>query len=441
MRSALPKVLQPLAGQAMLAHVLKAATSLKPEGVHVVIGHAAEQVREAFAGGPWNWVMQTQRLGTGHALQQVLPALRDAPDTARVLVLYGDVPLITKQTLTELLTVSEPLAVLSAELDDPTGYGRIIRGDGGRVDAIVEQRDTSPEQAAVREINTGVIVAELGPLRRWLGELSNDNAQGEFLLTDIFASARRDAMAAVPVLCGDAAEVAGANDPWQLAELERAWQMRTVRGYCEAGLRVADPARVDVRGELSFGSDVSIDVNVIIEGTVTLGDGVRIGPFTRLCNVDLAAGSEVLGHCDLDGVRSLGACRIGPFARLRPGTELAEGAHLGNFVETKKTRIGSGSKANHLTYLGDCEVGSGVNIGAGTITCNYDGVNKSLTRIEDLAFIGSNSSLVAPVTVGRGATVGAGSVISRDAPADKLSMTRAPQRSVDGWSRPTKRST
>ncbi|MEN5204707.1 bifunctional UDP-N-acetylglucosamine diphosphorylase/glucosamine-1-phosphate N-acetyltransferase GlmU [Stenotrophomonas sp. TWI700] len=437
MKSALPKVLQPIAGRPMLAHVIDTARQLQPEAIHVVYGHGGEAVRQAFADQPdLRWAEQGQQLGTGHAVLQAMP---EVPDAATVLVLYGDVPLIRAETLRHLLSQPGRLAVLVAEVADPTGYGRIVRNAEGKVGAIVEQKDASDEQRSIRTINTGIITAESTALRRWLSQLSNANAQGEYYLTDIFAAAASDYTPAEMAFVQEPQDAEGANDPWQLAQLERAWQLREVRALCAQGARVLDPARLDVRGTVTVGSDVQIDVNVILEGRVVLGDGVSIGAFTRLKDVTLAAGTVVKPHCDLDGVVSEGAADIGPFARLRPGTVLAEGSHVGNFVETKKVVLGAGSKANHLTYLGDAVIGSKVNIGAGTITCNYDGVNKSQTTIGDRAFIGSNSSLVAPVVIGEGATVAAGSVITRGAPADKLTVARARQETIDGWKRPTKK--
>jgi bifunctional UDP-N-acetylglucosamine pyrophosphorylase/glucosamine-1-phosphate N-acetyltransferase len=337
-----------------------------------------------------------------------------------------------------LLDAPGRLAVLAAELPEPTGYGRILRDAEGRVASIVEQKDADEEQRRIRLVNTGVIVADSTALRRWLDHLGNDNAQGEYYLTDVFAAAADEYAAAEIVVVADPLETEGANDAWQLARLERAFQLRQVRALCVDGARVADPARIDIRGSVRVGLDVEIDVDVVFEGDVVLGDGVRIGPFCRIKDSTLAAGTEVRAHCDLDGARSEGAVHIGPYARLRPGTVLADGAHIGNFVETKNARVGVGSKANHLSYLGDAVVGAGVNIGAGTITCNYDGVNKSTTTIHDNAFIGSNSALVAPVTIGEGATIGAGSVIGRDAPAGALTVARARQVTLDGWVRPVK---
>ena len=437
MKSALPKVLQPIAGRPMLAHVIETARQLQPEAIHVVYGHGGEAVRQALADQPdLRWAEQSEQLGTGHAVLQAMP---EVPDAATVLVLYGDVPLIRGETLRHLLSQPGRLAVLVAEVADPTGYGRIVRNAEGKVGAIVEQKDATDEQRSIRTINTGIITAESTALRRWLSQLSNANAQGEYYLTDIFAAAASDYTPAEMAFVQDPQDAEGANDPWQLAQLERAWQLREVRALCAQGARVLDPARLDIRGTVTVGSDVQIDVNVILEGRVVLGDGVSIGAFTRLKDVSLAAGTVVKPHCDLEGVVSEGAADIGPFARLRPGTVLGEGSHVGNFVETKKVVLGAGSKANHLTYLGDAVIGSKGNIGAGTITCNYVGVNKSQTTIGDRAFIGSNSSLVAPVVIGEGATVAAGSVITRGAPADKLTVARARQETIDGWKRPTKK--
>jgi len=436
MKSALPKVLQPIAGRSMLAHVIDTARQLGPEAIHVVHGHGGEQVRAAFAGQEdLQWAEQAQRLGTGHAVEQAMPQV---PDAANVLVLYGDVPLIRAETLKRLLGAMGRLAVLVAEPADPTGYGRVLRDAEGRVAAIVEHKDASEAQLRVRAVNTGIIAAESTALKRWLAHLSPDNAQGEYYLTDIFASAAAEYSPAEMVLVADPQEAEGANDPWQLAQLERAWQLRAAKALCLQGAHMADPARVDQRGTVKVGLDVRIDVDVVFEGEVELGDGVQIGPFTRLRDVRLAAGTIVRAHCDLEGVVAEGAALIGPYARLRTGTVLAEGAHVGNFVETKKARIGIGSKANHLTYLGDAEIGAGVNIGAGTITCNYDGVNKWVTKIGDGVFVGSNSALVAPIELGDNSTIGAGSVLTRNAPAGALTVARAKQISIESWQRPQK---
>ena len=437
MKSDLPKVLQPIAGRPMLAHVFDAARALQPAAIHVVYGHGGEAVRAAFADQPdLQWAEQREQLGTGHAVQQAMPQV---PDDAKVLVLYGDVPLIRAETLRHLLSQPGRLAVLVAEVANPTGYGRIVRNAEGRVAAIVEQKDATDEQRAIRTINTGIISADGTALRMWLSQLSNSNAQGEYYLTDVFASAAAEYTPADMAFVDDAQEAEGANDPWQLSQLERAWQLRQVRALCAQGARVLDPARLDIRGTVRVGRDVQIDVNVILEGDVELGDGVSIGAFTRLKDVKLAAGTVIKPHCDLDGVVSEGAADIGPFSRLRPGTVLEEGSRVGNFVEIKKVTLGAGSKANHLTYLGDAVIGSKVTIGAGTITCNYDGVNKSQTTIGDNAFVGSNSSLVAPVTIGGGATIAAGSVITRNAPEGQLTVARARQQVIEGWHRPVKK--
>lgn len=439
MRSRLPKVLAPIAGKPMLHHVIDAARSLSPETIHVVRGHGGDQVMASLStAADVVFVEQAKQLGTGHAVMMAMPQV---PDSARVLVLYGDVPLIEANTLASLLAALDhdtPLAVLTANFAEPKGYGRIIRNDAGRVVAIVEEKDASPEQRQIREINTGMIAADAKALRHWLATLGNQNAQGEYYLTDVFAKAAADAQPAAAVIIGSEEEALGANDPWQLADLERRWQRRAARALCVQGVRFADPNRFDLRGTLTVGQDVEIDIDVIIEGKVHLGDGVRVGPFTRIRDCTIAAGTEIRAHCDLDGADIQGAAQIGPYARLRPGTVLAEGVHIGNFVETKNAHLGVGSKANHLTYLGDARIGAKVNVGAGTITCNYDGVNKFQTIIEDGAFIGSNSALVAPVTIGQMATIGAGSVISKDAPADQLTVSRARQVSLPGWQRPKK---
>jgi bifunctional UDP-N-acetylglucosamine pyrophosphorylase/glucosamine-1-phosphate N-acetyltransferase len=436
MKSALPKVLQPIAGRPMLAHVIDVARALGAVGIHVVYGHGGAQVRAAFADQvDLAWAEQARQLGTGHAVQQAMP---DVPDGVRVLVLYADVPLTTTDTLHALLAADGALAVLVAELDDPSGYGRVLRDADGRVAAIVEHKDANAEQRAVHTINSGIIVADAAALRRWLDALRSDNAQGEFYLTDVFAQAAAESQPAAIATCADPIEVEGANDAWQLARLERAFQLRAAKALALSGVRLVDPARFDQRGTVFAGRDVSIDADVILEGEVVLGDNVRIGPFCRLRNVSIGAGSEVRAHCDIDGARIGDGCVIGPYARLRPGTELAAGAHIGNFVETKKVRLGKDSKANHLTYLGDALIGDRVNIGAGTITCNYDGVNKHVTRIEDEVFVGSNSALVAPVTIGEGATIAAGSTITSNVTAGELGVARGRQINVKGWHRPKK---
>ncbi len=436
MKSARPKVLQRIAGVSMLGHVIASARELGALRVHVVYGHGGDQVRAAFANQDLTWALQERQLGTGHAVLQALPAI---DDDARVLVLYADVPLITTATLRALLDAArDGLAVLAEVVADPRGYGRLLRDANGAVTAIVEERDATPAQRAIDWINTGVIVAGAADLKRWLARVGNTNSQGEYYLTDIFALAAAEGRPSACVRCLDSGEAEGANDAWQLARLERRLQLRRAKTLALAGARLADPARIDIRGTVTVGRDVEIDVDVIFEGEVVLGDDVRVGPFTRLRDVRLGAGTNVHAHCDLDGAVVGEGCLIGPYARLRPGTELAADAHVGNFVETKKTRIGRGSKANHLTYLGDAEIGAGVNVGAGTITCNYDGANKHLTQIGDGAFIGSNSALVAPVSIGADATIGAGSVITSAVPDGALAVARARQTVVPNWQRPKK---
>jgi bifunctional UDP-N-acetylglucosamine pyrophosphorylase/glucosamine-1-phosphate N-acetyltransferase len=435
MRSARAKVMLPLAGRPLLAHVIETARALQPAAMHVVHGFRGDQLQAAFSSATdLAWVHQAEQRGTGHAVQL---ALANVPDEARVLVLYGDVPLLRPQTL-ELLVAVPQTSILVAELADPAGYGRIVRDADGRVLAVVEEKDCTPAQRAITTVNTGIVAADAQLLRGWTATLDNRNAQGEFYLTDIFAKAAANGTPATVVRCADAIEAFGANDAWQLAELERHYQRRQARALCLHGVRIADPARFDLRGTLACGRDVEIDVDTVFEGNVLLGDEVRIGPFCRIRNSSLAAGTQVHAHCDLDGVVTHGAGLIGPFARLRPGAELADGAHVGNFVEMKKATLGKGSKANHLSYLGDATVGAGVNIGAGTITCNYDGVNKHVTVIEDGAFIGSNTALVAPITVGKDATIGAGSTLGKNAPAGELTVARAKQTTVRNWKRPTK---
>ncbi|MBD8898675.1 bifunctional UDP-N-acetylglucosamine diphosphorylase/glucosamine-1-phosphate N-acetyltransferase GlmU [Rhodanobacter sp. DHG33] len=437
MKSTRPKVLMPLAGRPLLGHVLATARALRPAAVHVVYGHGGDQVQAAFAGqADLHWVLQAERLGTGHAVEQALP---DVPDGAQVLVLYGDVPLTRAETLQKLVQVEGGFGLLAIRVADPRGYGRVLRDGNGHVRSVVEEKDASDEQRAIDLVNTGILVAPAAALRQWIGQLDRNNAQGEYYLTDIFAMAAGEVRPALSVECSDPVEASGANDALQLAGLETEYRQRAARALMLAGVRLADPTRVDVRGEVSHGRDVELDIDVILEGEVSLGDEVRVGPFSRLKDVKLAAGTVVLAHCDLEGVVTHGPCTIGPFARLRPGTELDAGVHVGNFVETKKTRIGENSKANHLTYLGDTVIGRGVNVGAGTITCNYDGVNKFVTYIEDGVFVGSNSSLVAPVTIGAQATIGAGSVITRDAPAGELTVARGRQLTLVGWTRPTKK--
>jgi bifunctional UDP-N-acetylglucosamine pyrophosphorylase / glucosamine-1-phosphate N-acetyltransferase len=438
MRSHLPKVLHTLAGRPLLGHVLDAAAALGAAAVHVVYGHGGERVREAFPEHAVNWVLQERQLGTGDAVAR---AMSHIGDESRVLVLYGDVPLITPATLQRLVSAAgfEAIGLLTAVLPDPTGYGRILRAAHGGVQRIVEQKDATAEDLAVTEINTGMLAAPAAALRGWLAALDPRNAQGELYLTDCIALAVRDGMPVHTVAPATLSEVEGVNDRVQLAALERVYQRTQAERLMRAGVTLLDPARFDLRGELTAGRDVVIDTNVLIEGTVQLGDGVRIGPNTVLRDCTLGEAVEVLSHCLIDGAEVGPGARIGPFARIRPETALAASVHVGNFVEIKKSRVGEGSKINHLSYVGDTDIGTGVNIGAGTITCNYDGANKHRTVIGDHAFIGSDTQLVAPVEVGAGATIGAGSTITRDAPAEKLTLSRAPQKTIEGWQRPTKK--
>jgi bifunctional UDP-N-acetylglucosamine pyrophosphorylase/glucosamine-1-phosphate N-acetyltransferase len=436
MKSNRAKVLMPLAGRPLLAHVIAAARVLQPANIHVVYGHCGEQVQAAFADQPdLRWVLQAERLGTGHAVGQ---ALGGVPAEARVLVLYGDVPLTRVATLRQLEQAEGGFSLLTTRLADPRGYGRVLCDGNGKVRAVIEEKDANADQRAVNLVNTGILVADAKALRGWIKRLDRNNAQGEYYLTDIFGMAAEEGRGALSVECADPIEAAGANNPLQLTELEAAYRQRAAHALLADGVRLADPVRIDVRGTVAPGRDVELDIDVILEGHVVLGDDVRVGAFTRLKDVQLAAGTVVQSHCDLEGVVTHGPCTIGPFARLRPGTELDAGVHVGNFVEIKKTHLGEGSKANHLSYLGDSEIGRGVNVGAGTITCNYDGVNKFVTRIGDGAFIGSNSALVAPVTIGAQATIGAGSVITHDAPEGELTVARGRQQTFPGWKRPQK---
>ena len=438
MRSDLPKVLQPLAGQPLLGHVLATASGLGIEDICVVYGHGGDAVPTAFPGPGVRWVLQAEQLGTGHAVQQAMP---NTPDGNRVLVLFGDVPLLTQRTLRRLLdaTPADEIAVLTVDLDDPEGYGRIVR-EGDNVVGIVEQKDATAEQRAIGEINTGVMVCPAERLRRWLIDLDNDNAQGEYYLTDVIAMAVADGVTVHGVKAENWTEVMGINDKKQLAEAERALQSRLVDELMTQGVGFADPARVDIRGTLQCGKDVFIDVNVVFEGDVTLGDGVKIESNNVIRDSSLGAGTVLHPNCHLEGATTGEQCEIGPFARMRPGAALANRVKLGNFVEVKKSTIADGSKVNHLTYIGDTEIGTGVNVGAGTITCNYDGANKHKTTIGDDVFIGSGVNLVAPVEIGKGATIGAGSTITKEAPAEQLTLERSKQVTVKGWKKPTKKS-
>jgi bifunctional UDP-N-acetylglucosamine pyrophosphorylase/glucosamine-1-phosphate N-acetyltransferase len=436
MHSHLPKVLHPIAGKALAAHVLDTARRLGQSRICLVVGHGGDVVRSALAAADVACAVQEPQLGTGHAVMQALPLLDGEGMT---LVLYGDVPLIQAATLQRLVQAAgDGLAVLTVDLENPKGYGRIIRDSAGRVQRIVEEKDATPAERLVRETNTGIMALPTARLQDWLSRLSNDNAQGEYYLTDVVALAVADGVPVHTAQPEGEWEVAGVNSKVQLAELERVYQLRLAHGLLEQGVRLADPARLDVRGQLRCGRDVAIDVGCVFEGEVVLEEAVDIGPYCVLKNVTVKAGARIAAFSHLEGAVVGPDAIVGPYARLRPGTELGAEAHVGNFVELKNSILGTGSKANHLAYVGDATVGQRGNIGAGTITCNYDGANKHRTVIEDDAFIGSDSQLVAPVTVGRGATLGAGTTLTKDAPADSLTVSRARQVSLAGWKRPEK---
>jgi bifunctional UDP-N-acetylglucosamine pyrophosphorylase / glucosamine-1-phosphate N-acetyltransferase len=439
MHSDLPKVLQPLAGLPLLAHVLATARELGPVAIHVVYGHGGDEVKAAFADQPdLSWALQSQQLGTGHAVLQALPSI---PDDHQVLVLLGDVPLVRPRTLQRLINDSADgaLALLTAAVDDPTGYGRVIRDERGEVARIVEEKDASDDERRVNEVNTGLMAFAAGPLRRFLAKLDNDNAQGEYYLTDVIARAVEDGTKVQGIVIDSAAEVLGINDRAQLAVAERMLQRQIALDLMSRGVTFADPERVDVRGELTVGRDVFIDVGAVFEGKVELGDRVRIGPYAVIADSKLGAGTVVHAHSVITEAESGPHCEIGPFARLRPAAKLAKNVKIGNFVEVKKSTIADGSKVNHLSYVGDAAIGRDVNVGAGTITCNYDGANKHKTAIGDRAFIGSGTMLVAPVAVGADATIGAGSTITRDAPPGELTLERSKQTTIPGWQRPKKK--
>ena len=437
MRSALPKVLHRIAGRPLLAHVIDAARALKPDRIHVVVGHGGDAVRAVFAGEAIEWVEQARRLGTGHALMQALPRI---PRAATVLVLNGDAPLVRVETLRKLVRAAgKGIAIATSDLSDPTGYGRVVRDAKGRVQRIVEQKDAKRAELAIREWYAGFLAGNASRLAGWLAKVANRNAQKEYYLTDLIGIAAAAGAPVSAVKATERMEVAGVNSREELAILERAFQNAQAKKLLADGVALADLWRVDVRGDLACGQDVAIDVNCVFEGRVRLGDGVRIGPNCVLRNVTVAAGTEVLAFSLLEDAEVGAGCRIGPYARLRPGAQLAEGVHIGNFVEVKASRIGAGSKANHLAYIGDSEVGSRVNIGAGTITCNYDGVAKHRTIIEDDCFIGSDATLVAPVRIAKGSYIGAGSTISRDTPAGQLTVARARQVSIPRWAPPRKK--
>ena len=440
MKSSLPKVLHPIAGRSMLEHVLSAAEQTlggEEQQAHVVIGHGADKVRENLSHAQVNWIEQTEQLGTGHAVIQAAPAC-DGADV--VLVLYGDVPMIQPGTLKSLVSACDGknLALLTVDLANPSGYGRIVRDDMGAIQAIVEDKDASPEQKAITETNTGIMAIPGARLGEWLNNLNNDNAQGEYYLTDIVAMAVEEGTPVVHARPGSEMEVQGVNNRVQQAQLERLLQQRNAEQLMHDGVTLMDPSRLDIRGTLTCGHDVVIDINSVFEGEVVLGDDVIIGPNCHIKNAVIGNGTVVKANSVIEDASVGESCDVGPFARLRPGTRLENKAKIGNFVETKKAHIGVGSKVNHLSYVGDAEVGVGVNIGAGTITCNYDGANKFKTTISDGAFIGSNTALVAPVSVGKDAVVGAGSTVTAEVPDGHLGVARGKQRNIPGWKKPVK---
>ncbi|MGF1877808.1 bifunctional UDP-N-acetylglucosamine diphosphorylase/glucosamine-1-phosphate N-acetyltransferase GlmU [Photobacterium frigidiphilum] len=436
MYSNLPKVLHTLAGKPMAKHVIDTCGDLGASHIHLVYGHGGDTMQQVLADEPVSWVLQAEQLGTGHAVNQASPGLAD---NEKVLILYGDVPLISGDTLTNLLDAQPDggIALLTVVLDNPIGYGRIVRRNGPVV-AIVEQKDASEEQKLIKEVNTGVMVANGGDLKRWLGQLKNENSQGEYYLTDIIAIAHDEGRAVEAVHPVNPIEVEGVNNRIQLARLERAYQAMQAERLLEQGVMLRDPSRFDLRGKLQCGTDVEIDVNVIIEGNVSIGNNVLIGAGCVLKDCEIDDNSVIRPYSVIEGATVGEDCTVGPFTRLRPGAELVGDSHVGNFVEMKKSRLGRGSKANHLTYLGDADIGDRVNIGAGTITCNYDGVNKFKTEIGDDVFVGSDTQLIAPVKIAKGATIGAGATINRDIGEGELVITRAPARTIKGWKRPVK---
>lgn len=440
MHSRLPKVLQPLAGRPMLDWVLESVSPLAPQGTTVVVGHGAEIVRERYAGRKGvRFALQSEQLGTGHALRCALPQID--PEDPSTLVCLGDEPLLKRSTLERMRekAAGGALVLLTVSLENPSGYGRIIRSAAGDVIAIVEEKDADAAQKAVHEVNTGIMVLPTARLEKWLSELGNANAQGEYYLTDLIGFAVRDGVRIEAVQPDHVWEVEGVNSKAQLAALERTYQKTEAERLMERGVTLIDPARIDVRGELICGEDVEIDVGCVFEGRVVIGSGVRVGPYCVIRDTEIRDGAEILAFSHFDGAVVGPECRVGPYSRLRPGAELEGGNHIGNFVEVKKSTVGLGSKVNHLSYIGDATVGARVNIGAGTITCNYDGVNKFRTVIGDDAFIGSDTQLIAPVKVGAGATLGAGTTLARNAPAGKLTLSRARQVTVEGWKRPVKK--
>jgi bifunctional UDP-N-acetylglucosamine pyrophosphorylase/glucosamine-1-phosphate N-acetyltransferase len=430
-----PKVLHLLAGRPLLAHVLDTARRLKPGRLIVVYGHGGDLVPVRLSAPDVHFVLQEPQRGTAHAVQQAMPLVT----SSRTLVLYGDVPLVHEETMRRLSENKAPLALLTVELDDPTGYGRIVRDAAGNVRRIVEEKDAVASHKAIREVNTGLMAVQSSRLRQWLAKIDNDNAQREFYLTDVAALAARERLKIATVTPAAPWEVLGVNSRDQLARVERVFQWEHAQKLMAQGVALADPARIDVRGELICGRDVSIDVGCLFEGKVVLADGVRIGAHCVLRDTEFGPRTEVLPFCHLEDVVAGAHCRIGPYSRMRPGVRLGDQVHVGNFVEIKASELGDRSKANHLAYLGDTRIGRNVNVGAGTITCNYDGANKHRTVIEDDVFIGSDTQLVAPVVIGKGATIGAGSTITQDAPPGELTLSRSKQLSVPGWQRPRKK--
>lgn len=441
MQSNLPKVLHPIAGRPMLTHVLDSARALGAQSVAIVVGHGAEQVKQAYATQQdLQFALQQPQLGTGHAVLQAVPLLQEAGTEDVTIILYGDVPLVQPDTLRALLLArANGVAILTEILPDATGYGRIVRDANGKVTAIVEHKDATVAQRAIQEVNTGIMAVPTRQLKSWLAKLTNNNAQGEYYLTDVIGMAVAEGVSVNVAHPAASFETLGVNSRLQQAELERLWQRELARRQLEAGVTIVDPARFDLRGELVCGQDVFIDVGCVFEGRVVLADGVRVGAHCVLRNVTLGRSTHIEPFSHLDQAEVGADAHIGPYARLRPGAKLADATHVGNFVEIKNTTLGKGSKANHLAYVGDADVGERVNIGAGTITCNYDGVNKHRTVIEDDAFIGSDTQLVAPVRVGKGATLGAGTTLTRDAPAGQLTVSRAKQITIEGWKRPVKK--
>lgn len=439
MKSSLPKVLQPLAGKSLLAHVIATANSLEPEQIIVVVGHGAEQVKNQFTNQSLTWVEQTQQLGTGHAVQQALPYISNDD---QVLILYGDVPLTrleTLQSLTGQLNSTHPLALLTVTLDDPSGYGRIVRDNQHLVTKIVEQKDADSAQLKIKEVNTGIIAAAGKSLHDWLSKLSNDNAQAEYYLTDIISMAVEQGFQITSNSPQSDIEVLGVNNKEQLHDLERRYQYLLAQNLMEQGVTLIDAKRLDIRGQVTVGMDVELDVNVILEGSVKLGNNVKVGASCILKDVEIGDNTIVKPFSHLDDASIGNSCQIGPFARIRPDTILADAVSIGNFVEVKNSSLGVSSKVSHLSYIGDTQMGSSVNIGAGTITCNYDGVNKHQTIIGDRVFVGSDSQLIAPVTIEDDATIGAGSTVTKTAPSGELTLSRSKQLTLKGWQKPVKK--